>query len=160
MLRITGDTTRQGDTARPHRLLTSADAVAGIPAQQHVDALPWVEPDYSTIAAEADLVGDSPFRDWPGPPMVMPAGLLPDGLPRTGDDMDNATRIQGVRPRNEVEAEGCVIAYGQQQNLLRDELGLPRPTRRPPTYKVQDTAETLAAIEAIHQAEKQRRNTR
>ncbi|HEY0689410.1 MAG TPA: hypothetical protein VGD71_10240 [Kribbella sp.] len=121
------------------------------------EAVPWVKPDYSTIAAEADLAGSSPFRDWPGPPLVMPAGLLPDGKPPGSNEMDNSLRIEGVRPRSEAEANACVWAYWGQQNLLRDELGLPHPTRRAPSYKQQDTPETLAAIAELHQQERERR---
>jgi hypothetical protein len=119
---------------------------------------PWVEPDYTAVAKESELSGTGPFHNWPGPPLVMPAGLLPDGKPWGGDDLDNSYRIEGVRPRNSVEADGCVQAYQRQQDLLRKELGLPRPRRLPPTFKSQDTPETLAVIAEVHRRERARRH--
>jgi hypothetical protein len=117
----------------------------------------WVEPDYTTIADEATLAGGSPYRDWPGPPLIMPGELLPDGKPMGSNEMENARRITGVKPRTEQEADACVVAYWNQQNLLREELGLPRAKRLPPTYDLQDTPETLAKIVEIHRRERVRR---
>ncbi|GAA4418390.1 hypothetical protein ACFQV2_23310 [Actinokineospora soli] len=75
-----------------------------------------MEPDYATIA-----------------------GLLPDGLPHSYSDMDNARQINGVTPRTEAEADAVVRAYNRQQNHLRD---LP---------------ETHQAIVELHEAERARR---
>jgi hypothetical protein len=71
----------------------------------------WVEPDYTTIANEATLAGGSPYRDWPGPPLVMPGELLPDGKPMGSNEMENARRIAGVKPRTDQEADAYVVAY-------------------------------------------------
>ncbi|MFE2754003.1 hypothetical protein ACFXGA_18595 [Actinosynnema sp. NPDC059335] len=139
------------DPDGPLRHLSRSDATR---TPMDEDA-PWVEPDYTTVAREADLVGGGPFRDWPGPPMIMPAGLLPDGRPWGNSDMDNAERIEGVRPRNPAEAEGCVIAYNRQQRLLREEAGID------PAFRVRgvlkDTPAAYEAIVQLHLAERERR---
>lgn len=147
------------DPDGPLRRLSTPDSSGPVDPAGDVlaEPSPWVEPDYSTVAHEAELSGRGPFRNWPGPPIVMPAGLLPDGKPYGRDDMDNSARIEGVRPRNAIEADACVQAYVRQQDLLRKELGLPLPKRLPPTFKSQDTPETLAEIAAIHRRERERR---
>lgn len=118
----------------------------------------WVEPDYGSIPGEGDLPADRDQLElvWPGPAMVMAAGLLPDGAPPGGSDWDNAARITGMQPRSGAEADGLVKAYSAQQNALRDAAGLPRAIRRWPR-KIEDTPETLAAIESLHMEEHIRR---
>lgn len=115
----------------------------------------WAAPDYSTIRPDADMVGGEDYPDWPGPPLVMPAGLLPDGLPYSNDDRDNATRICGVPVRSEVEADNVILAYWAQQAGLRDDAGID------PAYRddqgLQDTPAARAAIIALHQAVKRER---
>jgi hypothetical protein len=115
----------------------------------------WVKPDYSTVAREADLVGSGPFRNWPGPPIIMPAGLLPDGRPWSRDDMDNSHRIEGVRPRNSVEADACVNAYIRQQDFLREEAGIDLEFRT--RNGLQDTPTAYEAIVEIHRREREHR---
>jgi hypothetical protein len=134
------------------RLRTPDSTTAGEDLEEQ---WPWVEPDYTTVAREADLVGSGPYRNWPGPPLVMPAGLLPDGKPHSRDEMENARRIEGVRPRNEVEADACVRAYWRQQNLLRREADIPRGYRDATGHH--DTPEALAAIVELHRQERERR---
>lgn len=138
------------------RRLSRPDSTAAAGALP--DPSPWVEPDYSTVAKDHELAGPGPHRNWPGPPLVMPAGLLPDGQPYSGDDMDNARRIEGVVPRNEVEGDACVWAYMRQQNRLRKEAGIER-ARRDATG-LHDTPEAYAAIVEIHQQERERRRRR
>lgn len=123
----------------------------------------WVAPDYASIPGD-DTVMPGGYEGWtlvwPGPALIMPAGLLPDGLPHGPSDMGNAERIRGLRPRHFVEADEWVIAYVRQQNALRRAAGLPLPTRQAPTFNLIDTPETLAAIAAIHAAERARRRER
>ena len=133
------------------RHLSSPDAGTDIAAG---DSL-WVEPDYSTVAREADLAGGGPFRNWPGPPVVMPAGLLPDGMPWSRDDMDNSRRIEGVRPRNPAEADACVNAYMRQQDFLREEAGIDLEFRT--RNGLQDTPAAYEAIVELHRRERERR---
>lgn len=139
------------DPDGPLRHLTTPDAGTAAVDEDS----PWVEPDYSTVANEADLVGGSPFRNWPGPPIIMPAGLLPDGKPFGPDDMANSFRIEGVWPRNGAEAEACVIAYNRQQDLLRKEAGIDRAFRT--RDGLQDTSAAYEAIVEIHRRERERR---
>jgi hypothetical protein len=139
------------DPDGPLRRLSTPDAGPDTAVE---DSL-WVEPDYSTVADEADLVGGSPFRNWPGPPIIMPAGLLPDGKPFGRDERENSFRIEGVRPRNGAEAEACVIAYNRQQDLLREEAGIDLAFRT--RAGLQDTPSAYEAIVEIHRRERERR---
>lgn len=132
------------------RLRTPAAADGGL-----VDESPWVEPDYTTVAKDHELEGPGPFRNWPGPPIIMPAGLLPDGKPWGRDEMRNSFRIEGVWPRNEVEADACVQAYNRQQRFLRKEAGIERPYRD--RTGLHDAPEAHTAIVEIHRREKERR---
>jgi hypothetical protein len=119
----------------------------------------WVPPDYASIPADADLPGDETERRWvwPGPAMVMPAGLLPDGKPHSCDDRDNAERISGVRPRTMAEADACVLAYWRQQATLRAAAGLPPARRDTSSGHWVEAPETVAAIRELHRQEHERR---
>jgi hypothetical protein len=140
---------------RVHDHLDSARGAVSAEVRQ----APWVAPDYAGIPADGDLPHDRAERTlvWPGPALVMPAGLLPDGCPHGRNEEDNAERISGVRPRNFQDADACVIAYNRQQRALRRAAGLPAPTRVPPRFELTDTPETLAAIAEIHARERARR---
>lgn len=118
---------------------------------------PWVAPDYTTIPGDANIPMNEAHRTlvWPGPAIIMPAGLLPDGQPAGRSDVDNAERICGVRPRNNAEADAVWWAYRRQQNALRAQAGLPRPVRGP--NGLEDTPETITAIRQLHAAERARR---
>jgi hypothetical protein len=140
------------DPGRMLRDLATPDASAAAPRPADT---PWVEPDYSSITPDEQLDGPGPHRAWPGPPLVMPAGLLPDGQPYSGDDVVNATRINGTPPRNAVEADGVVRAYEAQQRLLRREAGIPRSFRDASGRRDQPAA--LKAIIELHQRERARR---
>ncbi|HEX6514910.1 MAG TPA: hypothetical protein VF049_05020 [Nocardioidaceae bacterium] len=131
---------------------------------------PWVEPDYRSIPADHELpvTEDGVTLDeervelvWPGPALVMPAGLLPDGKPThpRESEAEYAERITGKGPYTSREADIIWRAYVRQQNALRKKAGLPR-SHRGTDGKVQDTPETLAAIAALHEAERQRRRGR
>jgi hypothetical protein len=117
----------------------------------------WVEPDYASIPSDADLPWDAAERDlvWPGPVMIMPAGLLPDGKPYSRDERDNASRICGEVVTSGVEAEAVVRAYDRQQEALRDQAGLPQATRG--ANGLEDLPKTLRAIERLHREERARR---
>lgn len=120
---------------------------------------PWVVPDYASIPGDADIPTDETERNlvWPGPAMIMPAGLLPDGKPPGRSDFDNGERISGpgTRPRNNGEADAVWWAYRRQQNALRAQAGLPRPVRGP--KGLEDTPETAEAIKRLHAEERVRR---
>ncbi|GAY08242.1 hypothetical protein [Pseudonocardia sp. N23] len=103
--------------------------------------LPW-------DADERELV-------WPGPAMIMPAGLLPDGRPYSRDERDNASRICGEVVTSGVEADAVVRAYDRQQDALRDRAGLPYAVRG--ANGLEDLPETLHAIERLHRKERARR---
>lgn len=122
---------------------------------------PWVEPDYRSIPADHELPLDQDEVElvWPGPALVMPAGLLPDGKPPRGSDIDNGERITGKRPTSGAAADVLWNAWVRQQNALRDKAGLPRP-RRGADGEERDTPETLAAIAALHEAERERQRGR
>jgi hypothetical protein len=124
-------------------------------------ASPWVEPDYASIPSDAELPADEDELRlvWPGPAMIMSAGLLPDGKPPAGSELDTAARICGERPRNAAEADAVWWAFLRQQRALRDAAGLPRPTRGK-NGKLEDAPETLAAIERLHREERMRRAAR
>lgn len=142
------------DPNEPYRRLSMPESTAIAPSPY-----PWlVEPDYQAIPGDADLPdGDELYLVWPGPALVLPAGILPDGHPYGRDELDNAERIQGVRPSNAVEADAVVRAFMRQQRTLRRQLGLPRAQRVPPHYQQQDTADTLRLIEQLHRREAERR---
>lgn len=137
-----------------------ARLVAGLPASAAEPDSPWVEPDYASIPGDADIPMDENERVlvWPGPAIIMPAGLLPDGKPHSYNDLDNAARICGERVRNGAEADFVVGEYRRQQNALRERAGLSRPTRGA-DGEARDSAETLAAIEQLHRVERARRAT-
>lgn len=120
---------------------TAAETVPG-------DDASWVEPDYLSLLGNPDLAG---------PEMLMPAGLLPDGRPHSDDDMDNAERISGRRPRSAAEADELVSAYLGQQATLRAAAGLP-PARRDKSGRlVAEDPAVLAAIRELHRRERARR---
>lgn len=144
-------TERFGDPDDPDRVW--ARLSASVEAEE---SSPWVEPDYASIPADGDLPdGDALYLVWPGPALIMPAGLLPDGKPHSYNEFDNAERICGECPRTGAEADAVVWAYMGQQNALRDAAGLPRARRG--QGKLEDTPETLAAIVRIHEQERARR---
>lgn len=136
-----------------------AQLVAGRRGGPAPAASPWVEPDYASIPSDADLPMDEAARTlvWPGPAMIMPAGLLPDGKPPSGSDFDNGERIcgPGQRPRNNAEADAVWWAYRRQQNALRAQAGLPRAVRGP--NGLEDTPATIEAIKRLHAEERARR---
>ncbi|MFI5614120.1 hypothetical protein [Amycolatopsis sp. NPDC051903] len=119
-------------------------------------ASPWAEPYYAGIPADGDLPLDETERTlvWPGPAMIMPADLLPDGKPPSSSDFDNAERIRGLgrRPRDDAEADAVWRAYERQQNALRARAGLPQPVRGP--HGPEDTPETVGAIKKLHAEER------
>lgn len=108
----------------------------------------WVEPDYLS------LIGD---RGLAGPAMLMPAGLLPDGRPHSGDDMDNAERISGVRPRSAAQADELVVAYLGQQAALRRAAGLPAACRDGSGRWVDEDPAVMGVIRELHRRERVRR---
>lgn len=136
-----------------------AQLVAGQrPATTAVDS-PWVEPDYASIPGDADVPTNEAERIlvWPGPAMIMPAGLLPDGEPHSHNERENASRICGQEVRNGVEADSVVRAYTRQQHALRERAGLPRPRRTGPRGQLEDLPETARTIEQLHREERARR---
>lgn len=118
----------------------------------------WVEPDYWNIPGDAEVPDGEAERRlvWPGPAMLMPAGLLPDGQPHSDSDMENAERISGVRPRNAAEAAACVLGYVRQQSALRAAAGL-APARRDGSGHWVEDPSTVAAIRELHRRERARR---
>ena len=138
------------DPDRPWRNLSAPSAV-------DVEESPWVAPDYSSIPGDADIPSDQHERRlvWPGPALVMPAGLLPDGKPYSRNEWDNAERINGTRPLNDAEADAVVVAYMLQQNALRESLGIPRARRS--GGKHEDPPEALEMIRRLHEQERRRR---
>jgi hypothetical protein len=148
-------TERFFDADDPDDYLARRFAPAGA---ESAPASRWVEPDYASIPNDADLPLDEDERRlvWPGPAVIMPAGLLPDGKPHGRNELDNAERICGERPRNGAEADAVVRAYKRQQRALRARAGLPRPEWGP-SGKLEDTPDTLAAIERLHREERSRR---
>lgn len=118
----------------------------------------WVEPDYMSIPPYAELPDDEAERRliWPGPAMLMPADLLPDGQPHSHSDMDNAERITGRRPRNATEADAVVLAYVRQQSALRAAAGL-APARRDTSGHLVETPGAIGSIRELHRRERARR---
>ncbi|GAY10338.1 hypothetical protein [Pseudonocardia sp. N23] len=127
------------------------------PAPAAESECPWVEPDYASIPSDGELPWDQEARDlvWPGPAMIMPAGLLPDGKPYSRDERDNASRICGEVVTRGVEADAVVRAYQRQQHALRARAGLPRALRG--ENGLEDLPETLRTIEQMHRDERARR---
>jgi hypothetical protein len=123
-----------------------------------VDDEPWVEPDYASIPDDADVLVDEAEQVLvlPGPALIMPAGLLPDGRPHSRDELDNATRICGQRVTNDAVADAVVVAYWRQQDALRKRAGLPL-ARRETGRGLVDLPETLDAIRRLHLEERARR---
>jgi hypothetical protein len=115
-----------------------------------------VEPYYASIPTDGDLPREEAERNlvWPGPTMIMPDDLLPDGKPPSSSNFDNAERIRGFgrRPRNDAEADAVWWAYQRQQKALRARAGLPQPIRGPNGLK--DTPETIEAIKKLHARER------
>lgn len=118
----------------------------------------WVEPDYLGIPSDADRPADEAELRliWPGPAMLMPAGLLPDGRPQSSNEADNAERVTGVRPRNAAEADAYVLAYLRQQSALRAAAGL-APAQRDGTDRWAEEPYAMAAIRELHRQERARR---
>jgi hypothetical protein len=147
------------DPDGPFRRL--AGGGAGTPAAVVDAESPWVEPDYSTIPDDAHLPADEDERYlvWPGPQMVMPGNMLPDGSAPTRNLIENAYRIQHIRYTRDDDADSIIWAYWRQQNELRARLGLPRPRRefRDGKAQVVDTPETFKRIRELHAAERRRR---
>ncbi len=125
-------------------------------------ASPWVEPDYASIPGDGNLPLDETERTlvWPGPAMIMPAGLLPDGKPASYNERENASRICGENVRNGAEADAVVRAYDRQQNALRARAGLPQPISRAPRWDLEDAPETIELIKRLHAEERARRRHR
>lgn len=128
-------------------------------SQESADIVePWVAPDYASIPGDADVPLDEDERTlvWPGPPMIMPAGLLPDGRSYGRDERANASRICGEPVTSGVEADVTVRAYMRQQRALRLAAGLAIARRI--NGKLEDSPETLEAIRELHRAEQARRD--
>jgi len=122
---------------------------------------PWVEPDYSAIPDDAHIPSDEDERYlvWPGPPMVMPGDLLPDGTAPTRDLIENAYRIQHVRYARDDDADYIYGEYRRQQHHLRTRLGIPLAGRewRDGKAQVIDPPGALERIKELHAAERRRR---
>ena len=121
-------------------------------------ASPWVEPDYSNCPTWPPTEEQEEALLWPGPPMIMPAGLLPDGTTRPRDSVETARRICGREIRPAAEAEAYFNAYDRQQDALRERAGLPQPVLGP--NGLEDTPETIEAIKRLHAEERARRHRR
>lgn len=148
------------DPSGPFRRLATPPGAG--PAAALVDAdAPWVAPDYSTIPDDGHLPSDPDelYLVWPGPAMVMPGNLLPDGSAPTRDVVENATRIRGVRPSTFDDADFLIGEYWRQQGRMRDHLGIPRARRewRDGRAQVVDTPDALQRITELHHAEQRRR---
>jgi hypothetical protein len=127
----------------------------GRSAPAAVPASLWVEPDFSTCPTWPPTQEQEDALLWPGPPMIMPAGLLPDGTSRPRDSVETARRICGREIRPAAEAEAYFDAYERQQNALRARAGLPRPVRGP--NGLEDAPATIEAIKQLHREERARR---
>ncbi len=112
------------DPERPLRRLSTPNAGPDSTAKESL----WVEPDYNTVANEIHPVGGSPFRDWPGPPIVMPAGLLPDGRPFGRDERKLVLYRGRTGPRTE--------RRGQLGLDLRSTGSPTRAATPPPTWRL------------------------
>jgi hypothetical protein len=132
-----------------------ARLVAGRSDQAGDAESPWVEPDYNACPTWPPTQEQEDALLWPGPPMIMPAGLLPDGTSRPRDSVETARRICGREIRPAAEAEAYFDAYTRQQHALRARAGLPRPRRG--AKGLEDLPETLRAIEQMHREEQGRR---
>jgi hypothetical protein len=121
---------------------------------------PWVDPDYASIPADEDLPADEADRRlvWPGPAMIMPGDLLPDGQPPGYTWRENVPRICGRQPRSNAEAEAISWAYDRQQDALRKQAGLPRAEYG--RTVLEDTPETIERIKQLHAEERARRRLR
>ncbi len=135
-----------------------ARLVAGRGETSDVAESPWVEPDYASIPDDANVPLAEEDRElvWPGPAMIMPAGVLPDGKPYSRDDRDNASRICGEPVRSGAEADAVVRAYDRQQDALRQRGRIPL-AHRGARGKLEDTLETTELIKQLHAEEQARR---
>jgi hypothetical protein len=77
------------------RTLVGTAAVTGVGDQS-----PWVEPDYISVMSAADLAGSPEERRLLGPAMLIPAGLLPDSRPPSGEVLEDAELITGYPPHD------------------------------------------------------------
>lgn len=139
------------DPDKPFAELASSDSVDS-------GDLPLVSPDYASIPDDAHIPEDPDERRlvWPGPALVMPAGLLPDGKPYGPDEMENASRIEGKPVRHPDHADASVRAYMKQQNRLRKLHGIPRAVRD--ENGLHDPPGALEQILRLHELERQRRS--
>ncbi|MFD8497965.1 hypothetical protein [Amycolatopsis sp. NPDC059657] len=139
---------------------STVDAANTAAADVDADS-PWVTPDYSTIPDDAHLPRDLDERYlvWPGPTMIMPGNLLPDGTLPTRDLIENAWRIQHVRYVRTDDADYICDEYRVQQRHLRDCAGLPLAGRKRVDGRMQvvDDPDTVERIKALHAEERRRR---